>query len=151
MRDTSRKEQPGSKNWRKMWWAIDFDARGFPGPPLAAQHWHPVGQPLKKEQRAFWPQAKSCPQTMQLLVWILRRTPTPFSGEAPNILNGNQGVIQLASKCFHSTKNFLLEWFSLACCLRAMLKEKVHQSVVKITWRSSMHLYIAARQTADGQ
>ena len=41
---------------------------------------------------------------MQLHVWILRRTYSVYGRSTPNP-GWDQGVIQLASKCFHSTKN----------------------------------------------
>ena len=104
--------------------------------------------PPEKEQQAYWPQAKSCSQIMQLHVWIRRRTPIPFMGEVLPIQNGTRELSSWPANVF-TPQRTVLEWFSLACCLRAMSKEKVHPSVMKITCK--VPCTCAAPQTAAGQ
>ena len=83
-----------------------FRCEGFPGPPLAAQNWHMWAHATTREGATGILATGTVLPTDHAVAGLDPEEDTySFYGRSTPNPEWDQGVVQLASKCFHSTKN----------------------------------------------
>ena len=83
-----------------------FRCEGFPGPPLAAQNWHQWAHATTREgATGLLATGKVLPTDHAVAGLDPDEDTKSFFGRSTQHPEWDEGVIQLASKCFHSTKN----------------------------------------------
>ena len=83
-----------------------FRCEGFPGPPLAPQNWHLWAHATTREgATGILATGKVLPTDHAVADLDPEDDTYFFFGRSTQHPEWDQGVIQLASKCFHSTKN----------------------------------------------
>ena len=83
-----------------------FRCEGFPGPPLTAQNWHLWAHATTREgATGILATGKVLPTDHAVAGLDPEEDTYSFFGRSTPNPEWEQGVIQLASKCFHSTKN----------------------------------------------
>ena len=83
-----------------------FRCEGFPGPPLAAQNWHMWAHATTREgATGILATGKVLPTDHAVAGLDPEEDPYSFFGRSTPTPDWEPGVIQLASKCCHSTKN----------------------------------------------
>ena len=83
-----------------------FRCEGFPGPPLAAQNWHMWAHATTREgATGILATDKVLPTDHAVAGLDPEEDTYSFFGRGTPTPDWDPGVIQLASRCFHSTKN----------------------------------------------
>ena len=83
-----------------------FKCVGFPGPPVAAQNWHLWAHATTREgATGILATGKILPTDHQVADLEAHEDTFSFFGRSMSNPDWNTGVVQLACKCFHSTKN----------------------------------------------
>ena len=83
-----------------------FKCVGFPGPPVAAQNWHLWAHATTREgATGILATGKILPTDHEVADLDSHEETFSFYGRSMSNPDWNTGVVQLACKCFHSTKN----------------------------------------------
>ena len=83
-----------------------FKCVGFPGPPVAAQNWHLRAHATTREgATGILATGKILPTDHQVADLEAHEDTFSFFGRSMSNPDWNTGVVQLACKCFHSTKS----------------------------------------------
>ena len=83
-----------------------FNCVGFPGPPKASQNWHLWAHGTTREGACgILAVGKVLPTDHGVAGLDLSEESFSFYGRSMNAPQWNEGVVQLARTCFHSTKN----------------------------------------------
>ena len=126
-----------------------FQALNLPGPPPASQNWHLWAHVTTKGATGILATGKVLPTDYQVVGLDANEDTFSFYGLSMNNPEWTQGVVRLACKCFHSTKNCSALCL-LDSCPATMSKARAPAHRMRITLRGSTLSCVAAPMIAGG-